>query len=215
MAGKSLETLRLEARGYLGVDADDPAFPDVLVDAHINAWLNEFYADLPEDMLVRSQLLTVDAGLDRQYTFAEQSQPIEDFRKAIEVRASSDSGQQLREKKISELAAVPQSAYAITGPDDEPVLTTNMAVTAKAAIFLRFGVWPEQLAGKADIPDMLSSRWHHLPALGAAETLFAVGGEGSFPRELKERLDDGRAQALFHHARRSVDVMTRRTTEAR
>lgn len=199
----------------LGTDAGDPAFPTDRMLRYVNRWLDGFYRDLPPDVLVASATLAADAGQDHTYTLASQSPAITTYRKALEVRVECDGGLQMFDKRISELTATNGPYYAVTGADEVAVLTTAPPVRAKVALFLRYAYWPSRLVANGPGPAAVPDRFQEIIALGAAEMAFVQGGESQFPPTMSRLLFDGRAQLLSHLGRRSLDVSTRRTTDAR
>lgn len=206
-----LSAIREAARDHLGVSANDPAYPDARLNRYINLWLNALYADLKADALTKTATLAVDNGQTHQYSLTQQSPAITDFRKALDVRIATDEGSQLKEKGISELRTVGGFHYAITGADQLAVLTTGPNVTASTALFFRYAYWPAELAADGDVPSALPDRLHWVIGLGVAEFCFTQGDEARMPPNLKDLLDDGRAQLLSHMGRRSLDVATRRS----
>ncbi len=211
-----LSEIREAALDHLGTRASDPAYPSARLTRYANLWLNGLYADIHPDTFVASTLLVVDNGFKHQYSLARQSTPITAFRRALEVRTPDDTGVQLFEKRISELASMGAGCYyAITGPDEDGVLTTAPSARAGDPVFLRYAYWPAVLARDEDRPSSVPERFHWLIGLGTASIAFAQGGEGAMPADLGRMLFDGRAQLLAHVGRRSMDVTTRRTTDAR
>lgn len=196
-------------RRFLGTSDDDPAFDDSVLDPIVQQAVDSLLTaiqDVNPDYLVKPPvLLTADSPTSHNYTFASQSAPITDFAKWLEVRYTDEDGAQLDEARLEELASFGGDFFAITGPDEAPILVTSSDTEAGTGLWLRYAYWPAVLAGDSSQPTGISSRFHDVVAL---EALFAfgLGGEQRLPPELRERWFDRRGQLLARAGRRGTGV---------
>lgn len=204
MASRS--TIRTWLRTFLGAESDDPAFSDAILNPILQQATDALLADLVDaspGYLSKTVTLEADSASSHLYTFATQSTAVEDFARWLEVRWTDEDGSRLDEARLDELGDAGADHFAITGPDETPVLQTSKDSTAGEDVWMRYAYWPAEMSGDASEPGGIPSRFHDVIAL---EALFAfgLGGEQSRPRELELRWRDRRAQLLTQVSRRGT-----------
>jgi hypothetical protein len=200
-------TLKTLIRTYLGTSDDDPAYSDAILNPIVQQAADSLLSSIQDanpDYLVKTPVtLVADTTTSHNYTFATQSPAIADFAKWLEVRYNDEDGAPLSEARLEELRDAGTDFFAITGPDEAPVLVTSKDSPAGTDLYFRYGYWPAELVDDNSVPTGVPSRFHDVVAL---EALFAfgLGGEQRLPRELYDRWFDRRAQLLSRAGRRGV-----------
>jgi hypothetical protein len=200
-------TLKTQIRTYLGTSDDDPAYSSTILDPIVQQAVDSLLSSIQDanpDYLVKTPVtLVADSTTSHNYTFATQGAPITDFAKWLEVRYDNGDGALLSEARLEELRDAGTDFFAITGPDEAPVLVTSTDSPAGNALYFRYGYWPAALASDSSEPTGVPSRFHDVVALEALFS-FGLGGEQRLPRELYDRWFDRRSQLMSRVGRRGV-----------
>ena len=201
------EDLKNLVRRYLGTSSDDPAYANDVLEPMVQQAIDSLVSSIQDanpDYLVKPPVtLVADTPTSHNYTFATQAAPIVDFAKWLEVRYTDEDGSLLSEARLEDLRDSGTDFFAITGPDEAPVLVTSKDSPAGNALWFRYAYWPAELTVDTDEPDGIPTRFHDVIAL---ECLFVygLGGEQRLPRELYDRWFDRRAQLMSRVGRRGV-----------
>lgn len=206
----NLAELRTKVYGYLGTTTTDRAYPAATVTSLLNDALAELCDKLPKGYRQRRGIWRPDSGVGHAYTLAVQTTAVASLRTIVTLRTDSYSGPKLRELAYEQLQAWDGLTYAVTGSDEEAVITTGDGVTESIALYAVYEITPDALSADTASPSWLSARFHDIPCLMAAEMAFASGGEGRFPEEYSLKLLDRRADLQSAVRRRSADVMLTR-----
>lgn len=209
--------LKTLIRQFLGTSEDDQAFDDDVLNPIVQQAVDSLLTSIQDanpDYLVRTPVtLRADGGVGHNYTFTTQTVPITDFAKWLEVRYDDEDGSELEERRLEDLRNAGSGCFAITGPDEAPVLVTSPDSPAAALLFFRYGYWPAELASDSSVPTGVPSRFHDVIALEALYA-FGLGGEQRLPRELYDRWFDRRNQMLGRVGRRGVSNSRTRIVES-
>lgn len=205
----NLGELRTSALVYLGTSSDDPAFTPTI----LNLLAQQAYSQLIGDMLdsnpgylSKTVTLTPDSSTALTYTFSTQTPPVTDYHKWLEVRQTDQRGARLIEVRPEELDSGATSIFALTGPDDTPVLTLGFNSSTAPSLFFRYAYWPPVLVVDADVPVGVPTQYHDLIALRMAELGYALGGEAVFPPNLVVLTQNRQASLLATVGRRGVQA---------
>lgn len=199
-------------RNWLGTGADDPVYGDTAagVSPLLDPAVQQVVDDLIDQIHVASPYylstfapLVPDAVTDRVYSLLNQTPPILDFSHWLELRMTDESGSTFEEARLEELQASGSGYFCITGPDKAAVVQTSPDTQAGVPLWLRYGIWPDDLVDDSSVIPGIPLRFHDVVAL---ETLFvfAVGGESRWPDELRERRKDRHARLIAHVGKRGV-----------
>lgn len=215
MAALTRTEIRALIIAMLGTSSDDPQFSSTILNPIIQQAANSLYSAIQlanRSYLSTTVTLVPDSTTGHTYTFALQSPAITDFAAWLEVRYGDQDGGALEEGRAESLKDMGVDSFAITGPDDTPVLVTSPDSPAGEDLFFRYAQWPADFSGDTSVPSAIPSRFHDVVAL---EALFAfgLGGEQRCPPELRERWKDRRAELLTRVGRRGVANSTTRIVE--
>lgn len=205
----NLGELRTTALVYLGTSSDDPAFPAATLNLLAQQAYDQFIADMLDSnpgYLSTTVTLQPDSSTALTYTFSAQSPPITDYHKWLEVRYTDQRGARLIEVRPEELDTTTAGTFALTGPDDTPVLTLGLQSQTNTNLFFRYAYWPAALVTDTDVPVGVPTRYHDVIALRMAELGFALGGETVFPPNLSILLMNRQASLLATVGRRGVQA---------
>jgi hypothetical protein len=199
-------TLKTLIRTYLFTSDDDPAYSDTVLDPIAQQAYDSVLSDINQakpDYLSKTVTLAADSSASHDYIFATQAVPIDDFASWLEVRYTDEDGTALEEARLEELRGAGSDFFAITGPDEAPVLTTSKDSPAGTPLFFRYGYWPADFVDDSSTLAGVPVKYHDVVAL---EALFAygLGGEQRLPPELFNRWRDRKAQMLARVGRRGV-----------
>lgn len=205
----TLAELQTMAYVYLATSSDDPNFPATTMTLLANQAYDQVVADMLDanpGYLSTTVTLTPDSSTALTYTFSTQAPAITDYHKWLEIRYTSQTGAKLCEVRPEELDQSGPGTFALTGPDDTPVLTLGFQSTPGMNLFLRYAYWPATLVLSTDVPVGVPTRYHDLLALRMAELAFAMGGEATFPPNLSVLAQDRYASLLATVGRRGVQA---------
>lgn len=205
----NLGQLRTTALTYLGTSSDDPAFTPTI----LNLLAQQAYSQVVADMLDSNPgylsttvTLTADSSTARTYTFSTQSPPITNYHKWLEVRWDQHQGGRLTEVRPEELDRNAASCFALTGPDDTPVLTLGLNSLVGHSLFFRYAYWPPVLVLDADIPVGVPSQYHDVLAFRMAQLGAGLGSESAMTPAMNVLAQDRLASLLATVGRRGVQA---------
>ena len=214
--------VKASIRRYLGTDVDDPLYGDQTagVSAQLDPLVQEVVDSLVGEIheanpgyLSRIQVLAADTPVTGHlYSFQTQSPAITDFAKWLEVRFDNEDGAVLYEARLEELRVAGSGYFTIRYVDEIAVLETSKDTTPANPIFLRFAIWPVDLASDSSVIGGIPKRYIDVVALEAL-FVFGVGGESRWPDELRERWKNRRAALFAHIQRRGVQPARTRLHE--
>lgn len=208
-------TLTTLVRSYLGTASDDPAYTATILNPLLQSAYDSLIADIQDanpHYLSTAVTLTADSSTSHLYTFATQSPAITDFAKWLEVRWTDEDGVLLAEARLEDLRDGGGGLFALTGPDEAPVLRTGADDEAGTALYFRYAYWPADWDEDSDEPTGIPAKYHDLVALEALFA-FALGGEARVPADLRIRWMDRRAQLLSRVGRRGIQPSRSRIVE--
>lgn len=205
----TLADLRTLALVYLGTASDDPAYPT----ATLNLLAQQAYSQVVADMLDSNPgylsttvTLTADSATARTYTFSTQSPPITNYHKWLEVRWDQQQGGRLTEVRPEELDRNAATCFALTGPDDTPVLTLGQQSLVGHTLFFRYAYWPPALTVDTDVPVGVPSAYHDVLAFRMAQLGAGLGAEGAMTPAMVQLASDRLASLLATVGRRGVQA---------
>lgn len=206
MADRS--ALRTKVFTYLGTRSTDPFYKNEDGSSRIDGLLQDAYNAIVSDILLTNPeyLQKVETLTSADHTYALPA----DFAGWIDVRLNTSTGTPLTQCDMEFLPSTFGTEFAISGPDQDAVLTTSGGVEAGVDLYLLYRYWPLDWTQDTDSPDVVPSKFHDVVALDAAEVAFALGGEQVMPPKLVALKEDRRASLLLHVGRRGVQATTAR-----
>jgi hypothetical protein len=200
----------------LGVKETDPFYSVARVDIALNtaeAQLAEEIRRQAPDVLTMKVTLAADVSTGNVYTFSTQAPPITDFSEVLELRLTDRNGVRLEKASDEDLNRVSGGFYSIVGNDATPVIETDQGIAAGTPLYLKYARKTADWSAANASPESVPKDFHDVVGLVAVDVLFALGGEGRMPDDLK-RVQIDRRGALWHHiGRRSPDAqLVRRGT---
>lgn len=205
----NLGELRTTALVYLGTSSDDPAFPAATLNLLAQQAYDQFIADMLDSnpgYLSTTVTLQPDSSTALTYTFSTQSPPITNYHKWLEVRWQDQTGGCLMEVRPEELDAGGVNVFALTGPDDTPVLTLGFNSKTDNALFLRYAYWPPALVLDTDVPVGVPTRYHDTLAFRMAVLGAGLGSESAITPQMLVLAQDRYASLMATVGRRGVQA---------
>ena len=212
----SLAVLRAQLLVYLATTTDDPLFTSAV----LNGFLKDAHHNLVDEIhrtnrsyLAKDVLLIPDATTTQvwstapvlQYSLATQTPAITDFAYWIELRKTNDDGDLLRETRLESLRDAGNGYFAVIGPDDTPVIRLSKDTEQGINVYMKYGYWPLDMQVDTDAPGGIPVQFHDVLPLEACFA-FALGGESTWPEELRGRWIDRRGALLMHVSKRGTQV---------
>ena len=203
----NLAALRTTALMYLGTAADDPAYPSTTLNLLAQQAYSQVLAEMMDcnpGYLSTTVTLTPDSSTALTYTFSTQSPPITNYHKWLEVRWDTQTGGLLIEVRPEQLDRWAQQCFALTGPDDTPVITLGQGSGTGHNLFFRYAYWPAALAVDTDVPVGVPSQYHDVLAFRMAQLGAGLGAEGAMTPAMTVLAQDRLASLLATVSRRGV-----------
>jgi hypothetical protein len=210
----SLAVMRAQLLVYLATTTDDPLFTTAvcngfLKDVH-HALVDEIHR-LNRSYLVKDVLLTPDATTTQswstapvlQYTLATQSPAITDFAYWVELRKTNDDGDLLQEAPLESLRDAGNGYFAVQFTDDSAVIRLSKDTEQGINVYMKYGYWPLDMQLDTDAPGGIPVQYHDVLPLEACFA-FGLGGESSFPPELRAQWLDRKAALRAHVGKRGT-----------